>query len=50
MGKHCWSQAVLESGSWGHIVLQMPALVYTLFSPCKQQTAATVCQGGTYEI
>ena len=23
----CWSQAVLESGSWGHSVLQTPALV-----------------------
>ena len=21
MGKQCWSQAVLESGSWGHSVL-----------------------------
>ena len=30
MGKQCWSQAVLESGSWGHSVLQTPALV-TLF-------------------
>ena len=28
MGKQCWSQAVLESGSWGHSVLQTPALVY----------------------
>ena len=27
MGKQCWSQAVLESGSWGHRVLQTPALV-----------------------
>ena len=27
MGKQCWSQAVLESGSWGHSVLQTPALV-----------------------
>ena len=25
MGKQCWSQAVL--GSWGHSVLQTPALV-----------------------
>ena len=29
MGKQCWSQAVLESGSWGHSVLQTPALVWT---------------------
>ena len=28
MGKRCWSQAVLESGSWGHSVLQIPALVW----------------------
>ena len=27
MGKQCWSQAVLESGSWGHSVLQTPALI-----------------------
>ena len=27
MGKQCWSQAVLELGSWGHSVLQTPALV-----------------------
>ena len=27
MGKQCWSQTVLESGSWGHSVLQTPALV-----------------------
>ena len=27
MGKQCWSQAVLESGSWGHSVLQTPTLV-----------------------
>ena len=26
MGKKCWSQVVLESGSWGHSVLQIPAL------------------------
>ena len=32
MGKQCWSQAVLESGSWGHSVLQTPALV-TFISP-----------------
>ena len=30
MGKQCWSQAVLESGSWGHSVLQTPALVVLL--------------------
>ena len=28
MDKQCWSQAVLESGSWGHSVLQTPALVF----------------------
>ena len=28
MGKQCWSQAVLVSGSWGHSVLQTPALVF----------------------
>ena len=27
MGKQCCSQAVLQSGSWGHSVLQTPALV-----------------------
>ena len=27
MGKQCWSQAVLETGIWGHSVLQTPALV-----------------------
>ena len=27
MGKQCWSEAVLESGSWGHSVFQTPALV-----------------------
>ena len=27
MAKQCWSQAVLESGSWVHNVLQTPALV-----------------------
>ena len=31
MGKQCWSQAVLESGSWVHSVLQTPALVLLLF-------------------
>ena len=29
MGKQCWSQA--ESGSWGHSVLQTPALVDNIF-------------------
>ena len=38
MGKQCWSQAVLESGSWGNSVLQTPALVFLfvfflVFSP-----------------
>ena len=33
MGKHCWSQAVLESGSWGHSVLQTPALVIRSLEP-----------------
>ena len=28
MAKQCWSRTVLESGSWGHSVLQTPALVY----------------------
>ena len=27
MAKQCWSQTVLESGSWGHSVLQTLALV-----------------------
>ena len=27
MAKQCLSQTVLESGSWGHSVLQTPALV-----------------------
>ena len=31
MGKQCWSQAVLVSGSWGHSVLQTAALVYFAF-------------------
>ena len=30
MGKQCWSQAVLESGSWGHSVLRTPALVFLI--------------------
>ena len=32
MAKQCWSQAVLESGSWGHSVLQTPALVDVISS------------------
>ena len=32
MGKQCLSQAVLELGSWGHSVLQTPALVAIMFS------------------
>ena len=32
MGKQCWSQAVLVSGSWGHSVLQTPALVISFVS------------------
>ena len=31
MSKQCWSQAELESGSWGHSVLQTPALVFIFF-------------------
>ena len=31
MGKQCWSQAVLESGSWGPSVSQTPALVIIIF-------------------
>ena len=31
MAKQCWSQTVLESGSWGHSVLQTPALVIIIF-------------------
>ena len=27
IAKQCWSQTVLELGSWGHSVLQTPALV-----------------------
>ena len=30
MAKQCWSQTVLESGSWGHSVLQTPALVIVI--------------------
>ena len=29
MVNQCWSQAVLESDSWGHSVLQTPALVFS---------------------
>ena len=32
MAKQCWSQTVLESGSWGHSVLQTPALVLLIFN------------------
>ena len=33
MAKQCWSQTVLESGSWGHSVLQTPALVkYSIYA------------------
>ena len=32
MAKQCWSQTVLESGSWGHSFLQTPALVSIIFS------------------
>ena len=31
MGKQRWSQAVLELGSWGHSVLQTPAVVIEVF-------------------
>ena len=31
MAKQCWSQTVLESGSWGHSVLQTPALVLYIY-------------------
>ena len=31
MGKQYQSQVVLESGSWGHSVLQTPALVLYFF-------------------
>ena len=31
MAKQCWSQKVLESGSWGQSVLQTPALVFVVF-------------------
>ena len=33
MDKQCWSQAVLESGSWGHSVLQTPAAVLPSVRP-----------------
>ena len=49
MGKQCWSQAVLESGSWGHSVLQTPALV-PYFSQnirfeisCKSSLSEAIC-------
>ena len=31
MAKQCWSQTVLESGSWGHSVLQTQALVLSSY-------------------
>ena len=34
MAKQCWSQTVLESGSWGHSVLQTPALVILCVCVC----------------
>ena len=34
MGKQCWGQAVLELGSWGHSVLQTPALFFLCFVFC----------------
>ena len=36
MGKQCWSQTVLESGSWGHSVLQTPALVVSIVLHIKE--------------
>ena len=42
MGKQCWSQAVLESGSWGHSVLQTPALVYLKFEQVQFTTQGCV--------
>ena len=39
MAKQCWSQTLLESGSWGHSVLQTPALVYIN----KQMSTNVVC-------
>ena len=43
MGKQCWSQAVLESGSWGHSALQTPALVkYLLWIYIKPNVAFNV--------
>ena len=46
MGKQCWSQAVLQSGSWGHSVLQTPALVqqYKNIHVGQMDAWATYCQ------
>ena len=41
MGKQCLSQAVLELGSWGHSVLQTPALV--LFENIEVFYVASQC-------
>ena len=40
MGKQCWSQAVLESGSWGYCVLQTPALVCCVVISPEQKSCA----------
>ena len=37
MGKQGWSQAALESGSWGHSVLQTPAQVSRCFLGLSHQ-------------
>ena len=42
MAQQCWSQAVLESGSWGHSVLQTPALVLLSLAMIS---GYTVCLG-----
>ena len=42
MAKQCWSQTVLESGSWGHNVLQTPALVFIIF--WKKEGLVIVCE------
>ena len=44
MDKQCWSQAVLESGRWGHSILQTPALVY-LFCEKKYQISTCTIKG-----
>ena len=48
MGKQCWSQAVLESGSWGHSVLQTPALDLIKIQ-IKMQKTERICLIG-YEM